>query len=152
MLVSLENRSIIPAALKFDLTPFPDFRVSAAPDPIRSLSASDPDGAGGDDGGHNNDHNNDAVSVAPSNRSFKDKERGGVERASEVETAIEPAEEPDPSGPRADRTCATGNGRADTHGGSPGPSRDGAAHALPYPPVARTQPLQRAVETRNRTI
>ena len=54
--------------------------------------------------------------------------------------------------PRADRTCATGNGRADTHGCGPGPSRDGAAHALPYPPVARTQPLQRAVETRNRTI
>ena len=54
--------------------------------------------------------------------------------------------------PRADRTCATGNGRADTHGGGTGPSRDRAAHAPPPPPVARTQPRQRAVETQNRTI
>jgi hypothetical protein len=54
--------------------------------------------------------------------------------------------------PRADRTCATRNGRADTHGGGPGPSRDGAAHAPPSPPVARTPPRHRAVETRNRTI
>ena len=54
--------------------------------------------------------------------------------------------------PRADRACATGNGRADTHGGGPEPSRDRAAHALPPPPVARTQPRQRAVETRKRTI
>ena len=54
--------------------------------------------------------------------------------------------------PRADRTCATGNGRADTHGGGTGPSRDRAAHAPTPPPVARTQPRQRAVETRKRTI
>ena len=54
--------------------------------------------------------------------------------------------------PRADRTCATGNGRADTHGGGTGPSRDRAAHAPPPPPVARTRPRQRAVETRIHTI